>query len=364
MRRHLARIMSFVCVISLLILSVTGCSQKSNVKQNRKEKNEAIQLGLCFDSFVIERWLRDRDAFESKAKELGAEVTVQNANGDKQTQVNQIKYLIKKGVDTIVIIPIDCGYSKLRDVITQARNEGVKVISYDRLIGNVETDLYMSFDNSEVGRLMAKRLIAENPRGGKIVEIGGSRGDHNVVMVDDAFREEINKSNLNLVYSEYCKNWDAQYAGSYMEEALKKYPDLVGVMCGNDDLASQVAQVLAENQKLGSVSLVGQDADLLACQRIVEGTQSMTVHKSVEQLATAAAYFAVALAKNKNITKENDIDSDGTMDGYVVEQKADNGNCVVNSYTIAPQEVIKSNIDSVIIDSGFHTSEEVYLNVQ
>lgn len=355
--------LSMLCVISLLVISA-GCSRESDVKTDTKKEDTGIQLGLCFDSFVIERWMRDRDAFESKAKELGAEVTVQNANGDKQTQVDQIKYLIKKGIDTIVIIPIDCTYNGLKDVIVKARKEGVKVISYDRLIEDVETDLYMSFDNSEVGRLMAQRLIVENPRGGQIVEISGSQGDHNVAMVDDAFRKEINKSNLEIMYSKYCKNWDAQYASEYMEEALKNYPDLVGVMCGNDDLASQAVQVLAENQKLGKISLVGQDADLLACQRIVEGTQSMTVHKPVEELAAAAAYFAVALAKNKNIMKDYDINGDGTKSGYVVDKKIANGSCVVKSYTIAPQEVTKANIDAAIIDSGFHTREEVYLNVQ
>ena len=75
----------------------------------------------------------------------------------------------------------------------------------------------------------------------------------------------------------------------YVEEALEEYPDVKGIMCGNDDIASQVIQVLAENQLAGQVIVVGQDGDLAACQRIVEGTQYMTAFKSIEDLARQAA---------------------------------------------------------------------------
>ena len=81
----------------------------------------------------------------------------------------------------------------------------------------------------------------------------------------------------------------AELAADYVEEALEEYPDVKGIMCGNDDIASQVIQILAENQLAGQVIVVGQDGDLAACQRIVEGTQYMTAFKSIEDLARQAA---------------------------------------------------------------------------
>ena len=78
------------------------------------------------------------------------------------------------------------------------------------------------------------------------------------------------------VYEANCDGWTAELAAGYVEEALEKYPHVKGIMCGNDDIASQVVQVLAENQLAGNVVVVGQDGDLAACQRIVEGTQYMT----------------------------------------------------------------------------------------
>ena len=76
----------------------------------------------------------------------------------------------------------------------------------------------------------------------------------------------------------------AELAEGYMEEALEKYPHVKGIMCGNDDIASQVVEVLAENQMAGDVIVVGQDGDLAACQRIVEGTQYMTAFKPIEKM--------------------------------------------------------------------------------
>lgn len=354
----------FLCIVLLVTMSA-GCARQSSEKSKKNPKAHGeILLGLSFDSFVIERWVRDRDTFEANTKALGAQVNVQNANGDKELQVAQIKYLLKKGVDALVVIAADCNYSKLTEILQEAKREGVVVISYDRLIAKAESDLYLSFDNKEVGTLMAQSLIHSNPDGGEIFEIGGSPADPNVKMVKEGFDQEIKKSKLKVVYTANCKQWFAEYARGYVEEALKKYPDVKGIMCGNDDIASQVAKVLAENQLLGKVSLVGQDADLVACQRIVEKTQTMTVYKPIEEIAKAAAYFAVRLVKHQDITRDVDLDGDGKMDGYFTTQKISDGKKEVPSFIIKPKAVNRKNIDSVIIDSGFHAQEDVYLNVR
>lgn len=102
-------------------------------------------------------------------------------------------------------------------------------------------------------------------------------------------------SKLNIVYSGYCDNWLAEIAETHVNKGLEVTDDIVGVMCGNDDLASQVVKVLSENRLAGQVAVVAQDAELAACQRIVEGTQTMTVYKPIEQEASTAATLAVML---------------------------------------------------------------------
>jgi len=354
-----------ILVIAILLVSVmTGCSYNSAPKKVA-DKKKSINIGLCFDSFVIERWLRERDTFVTAAKELGAKVNVQNANGDVKEQISQIDYLISQNVDVIVIIAVDC--EAISDAVKRAKNKGISVISYDRLIKNVDADLYISFDNETVGRDMGKAMKHALPHGGKIFEINGSSADDNVIRVEKAFKQEISKAGIDIVYSDYCKGWSAKAAGEYVEKALEKYPDVDGIMCGNDDLASEVARVLSENRLSGKVALIGQDADLLACQRIVEGTQKMTEFKKVEELAKTAAYFAVKIAKGEKYYKAGDSgqkkENDEKNSDYIATKKIDNGKSLVPYYSLKPVMVTKNNLDSVIIDSGFHTKEEVYLNV-
>ena len=74
-----------------------GCGNKPQEPQKEEAKEEdKLQIGLSFDSFVIERWLRDRDMFVSTAQSLGAEVNVQVAGGVVEEQISQIEYFIKK----------------------------------------------------------------------------------------------------------------------------------------------------------------------------------------------------------------------------------------------------------------------------
>ena len=388
-----------LAIVLLLFCFLAGCSsqEEENVVLQEK-KQEGLQVGMSFDSFVIERWLRDRDQFELTAKNLGAEVNVQVANGDAKEQISQIRYFIRKNVDVIVVIAVDG--EQLSDVVAEAKEAGIRVISYDRLVMDADTDLYISFDNEKVGTLMGEAMSEALPEGGNIFAIYGSPTDQNVSMVQKGFFDAIEGSGLEIVYSNYCDNWLAELAFDAVEEGLSKTPrNLAGVMCGNDDLASQAFKALAENRLAGKVVLVGQDAELSACQRIVEGTQTMTVYKPVEQLAQKAAEFACALGYQKMLeegriekadipdialergeelktldmisdkSSDEDAENAGT-DKKGVHITAEDGETTISVggnvpyYRIEPVAVTKENMDEVIIGSDFHTAEDVYLNVE
>ena len=117
----------------LMILSVllcAGCSAPEQKEVTPTTKNEVCTIGLSFDSFVIERWTRDRDIFVSTANELGAEVNVQSAGGDVETQISQIKHFIEIEVDAIVIITADA--VALTYVLKEAKGKGIPVICLRR----------------------------------------------------------------------------------------------------------------------------------------------------------------------------------------------------------------------------------------
>ncbi len=357
-RKGIKRLFLGAMVLCAGIIFLGGCGSQTEEKQERQEETEfsgkeedKIQIGLTVDSFVIERWIRDRDVFVATARELGADVNVQDAGADAKEQISQIEYFISKQVDVIVVIARDCGV--LSDVIQKAHSAGIPVISYDRMINNADTDLYISFDNRKVGEIMAQALVNALPQGGDIFMIQGPLTDNNVHMLKDGFDNVIENTDLNVVYEANCDGWTAELAVGYVEEALEKYPHVKGIMCGNDDIASQVVQVLAENQLAGNVMVVGQDGDLAACQRIVEGTQYMTAFKSIENLAREAAKYAVEIGSGKEISE---------LEG--VTEEVNDGTYDIPSRVLEPTAVTRENIDEVIIDGGFHRRDEVYLNAE
>lgn len=336
---------SIIAVICIVLLA--GCSKASMTQQAVSQvENDRIQIGLSFDSFVIERWQRDRDVFVSTAKELGADVNVQVASGDVKRQIDHIEYFIEKDMDVIVIIPTDADL--LKESVLKAKQKGIKVIAYDRLIKNSNVDLYISFDNEKVGHLMAQAMVENIQSQGEIAFILGSETDHNVIQVKKGLEDRINRSDIKVASIDYAQGWIAEEAFAIVNRILQTRPSIDGLVCGNDDLASQAIKALSERRLAGRVCVVGQDADLNACQRIVEGTQTMTVYKSIEQLAKKAAEYAVILGKGEEVLGDNKI-----FDGfyYVPYEK------------LEPVAVTKENMDEIIIDGGFHLKEEVYLNV-
>lgn len=349
MRRYMGKMVAVGLASLLIMLCVTGCAKESSEGEKKKSSDsDKIQIGMCFDSFVIERWQRDRDVFVSMAKDLGAEVNVQNANGDIEEQKKQIDYFIKNGMDAIVIVCIDS--NSLRDSVKKAREEGIVVIAYDRLISDAGVDLYISFDNEKVGAMMAQTMVDNGLADGKVIMICGSPSDSNVSFVEKGFRSVMTRYRNEIVDTVYADGWRAEKASEYIYKNTGLVRETDAIMCGNDDIASNVVRALSERRLAGELMVAGQDADLEACQRIVEGTQLMTVYKPIEKLAQAAAICAVKLVKGEEITE------------YDISDISD-GSKMVPYLKIEPTSVTRNNIDEVIIKSGFHLKEDVYLNV-
>ena len=339
----------FILAALILIMCLTGCEGEGEGSGKKdKADDDKVSIGMCFDSFVIERWQRDRDVFVSTAKEFGAEVNIQNANGDPAQQKAQIEYFIKSGMDVIVIICIDS--AEIADSVKKAQDAGIKVIAYDRPIKGTDVDLYISFDNEKVGEMMGQAIVKNDVKNGKVLMICGSLTDFNVPMVEEGFRRIMRQNGNEIIDTFYCAGWKADEAGNYVYQNMDKVVKADAIMCGNDDLASRVVHALAEKRLAGKILVAGQDADLEACQRIVEGTQLMTVYKPIEKLAQRAAQSAVAMANGEVIEDDN-------LSEY------DDGTEKVPYLKIDPVSVTESNINDVIIKSGFHLKEDVYLNV-
>ena len=162
---NIRKICLLLCVATVVLL--TGCGAG---EPEKKSDSDGIRIGFSFDSLVIERWQRDRDVFVSRAQELGATVNVQNAGGDVAAQKKQISYFIEQKMDVIVVVAADT--AALSDVVAQAKERGIRVVAYDRMLENANVDLYLSFDSEKVRRGSRRCDHPGNfPKGAQILEV-------------------------------------------------------------------------------------------------------------------------------------------------------------------------------------------------
>ena len=305
-----------------------------------------LTIGMSTDDFRLERWQKDRDIFVKKAENLGAKVFVQSANGDASAQISQIENMINRNVDVLVIIPFNG--EVLGNVIAEAKKEGIKVLAYDRLINNADIDFYVSFDNEKVGELQAKSVVEAKPEGNYFL-MGGSPVDNNAKLFRKGqmkvLQPLIDSGKIKVVGDQWVDSWLAEKALQIMENALTANKNNIDAVASNDATAGGAIQALSAQGLSGKVAISGQDADLAAIKRIVDGTQTMTVYKPITKLADKAAEIAVTLGKNEKPTPNAELN---------------NGLKNVPSYLLDPIAVNKDNIDDTIIKDGFHTKDAIY----
>ena len=286
-----------------------------------------VKIGMAIDDLRLERWQKDRDIFVKKAESLGANVFVQSANGNEETQMSQIENMINRGVDVLVIIPYNG--QVLSNVVKEAKQEGIKVLAYDRMINNADIDYYISFDNEKVGELQAQSLNAKLFREGQM----------------KVLKPYIDNGKIKVVGDQWADGWLPENALKIMENALTANNNKIdAVVASNDATAGGAIQALSAQGLAGKVAISGQDADLAGVKRIIAGTQTMTVYKPITELANTAAEIAVELGNGKQPK------ADATLN---------NGLKDVPARLLTPIEVNKENIDATVIKDGFHKKSEL-----
>lgn len=338
------RVCAVVVMAVFLAVFQGGCIRRSG-----PSKNGRVTVGFSMDTLQQERWYTDRADFTADVKSLGANIIVDVANDNDAEQLSQVKEMLKTGINVLVIIPHDA--KAAASAVALAKKSGVKVISYDRLVLGADVDLYISFDNVRVGEEQASAMLSAVPSGNYVI-MRGPAGDYNTVMIAQGIYKTlapyIKSGRINIVKEFSTEDWMADEAESDMQKLLQNGTKIDGVIAENDSLAGGVIDKLSEYQMIPRVPVDGMDADLSACQRVVEGQQLMTVYKPINKLAKTAANFAVELAKGEKIN---------------VPGKISDGKYNVPYYTIPPEEVSKDNMVSTVIKDGFHKINEVYMNV-
>jgi D-xylose transport system substrate-binding protein len=299
------------------------------------------------DTASSARWeSADRPLLEAAFEAAGVEADIQNAQGDAQRMATIAEQMITEGATVLAIVNLDSASGAA--IQRQAEQQGVVTIDYDRLTLGGESDYYVSFDNTQVGRLQGEGLaqcLGETEA--NIAFLNGSPDDNNATLFSSGAHEVLDAiDSYTQVAEQAVPAWDNQEAATIFEQMYTQAGgDIQGVLAANDGLGNAVISILARNNVAGEVPVTGQDATIEGLQNILAGHQCVTVYKPIQLEAEALAELAVALVNGE----------EPQVDGEVEDSE---GGRTVPSVLLDPVSVFRDNVSQVIEDE-FQSAEDV-----
>ncbi|MEU8528570.1 MULTISPECIES: substrate-binding domain-containing protein [Streptomyces] len=332
--------------LSLGAVATVGAAQSSAGNSAQGD----IRIGLLLPESKTTRYEEfDRPYIEDKIKELApdAQIDYYNAAESATTQQQQVNTALAKGDQVLILDAVDA--KSIQSSVEKANDAGVKVVAYDRLAQG-PVDAYVSYDNHKVGELQGKALLdalGDKADSGQIVMHNGSPTDPNAAEFKAGAHSVLDgKVKIGKEYD--TPNWDPNNANQQMSGAISALgkDNIVGVYSANDGLAAGISTALKAAGM--SVPLTGQDAQLDAIQRILLGTQTITVEKPYKPEADIAATMAVDLAEGKKLP----------ADLTPVTVTSGSGD-KVPATLLVPRVVDKDNIKDTVVKDGLYTVDEI-----
>ncbi len=346
------RSLAIGAALAVMAFGVAACGDdEASTGDGDTTAAEVGSVGVILpDSASSARWeTADRkflgDAFAA------ADVTadIQNANGDKAKFATLCDQMINDGVAVLMIVNLDSETGAACQ--KKAAAQGIKTIDYDRLTLNGEASYYVSFDNVAVGTAQGEGLVKcmtdLGKTSGPVALLNGSPTDNNATLFKQGYEAAIKAAGYTIAADQSVPDWDNTQAGRIFEQMYTKANgNFVGVDAANDGLGGAVISVLERNGVAGKIPVTGQDATDEGLQRVLLGTQCMTVYKAVRQEADAAAELAIALAKGEEPT---------TATATVKDTESGRD---VPSVLLEPQAIFAENVKDVVAD-GYTTAAKL-----
>ena len=379
MRRIGLAIVSIATALALAACGGTGAGGGAATSTSTATQAAADTLvGVAMPTQTSERWIADGKAVKEGLEKAGYKVDLQFANDDIPTQTQQIDAMITAGAKLLIVAAIDG--TALTSQLESAASKGIKVISYDRLIrDSANVDFYVSFDNYKVGVAQATALLyglgatdrdgkptGKAAKGTNLELFAGSLDDNNAHFFWSGAMDTLKpfmddgtlvvKSKQTTIEQAATLRWLQETAQKRMEDLLTstyggKGTGLKGVLSPYDGISRGIITALqgvgmGPTMEKGLPVVTGQDAEIASVKLIADGVQQSTIFKDTRKLAAQAVTAAQAFLAGKTPEANNTKDYD-------------NGKKVVPSYLLEVDTVYADNIQSLLIDSGYWTAEEV-----
>lgn len=333
-------ILRFACLV-FISLCLFACDNAAN-KPNGK-------LGISFSVGPALRWQKESAFMQERAKALGLEVDMRfDTSGDPDKQIADCLELIDNGASVLIIMPRNV--RQMGEVLTYAAQKDVKVISYARAIMDNKVELFVGYDCYKIGQSLGKHLT-EKVYKGDVIVLKGDAADFNTPMLYygamQYIRPLVGEGGLRIILDEYVAKWSPGEAKQMVKKAVAANKNHVdAILAPNDKLAEAAAEALQELKITKTVVITGMDAELSALKRLVNGTQDVTVHLDLKDMAYAAVDEA------NNIIKSRELSVNSVLDNEKAEK--------IKAYLVNGKIVTRENIDKVLIEPGYYSREEIY----
>jgi D-xylose transport system substrate-binding protein len=348
-----------LAAVSILALTTAACGS-SNDKSSSGSSGSSGSTGkvgvILPDATTSPRWEgNDRPSLQKAFDDAGIGSDIQNAGGDTTKFGTICDSMINEGVKVLMIVNLDSDSGSA--CLKKAAAAGIVSIDYDRLTLGGGASYYVSFDNVQVGTLMGQGLQKCLTDMGKtkanIIYINGAETDNNAALFKqgyaDALKPKIDSGDYKLV-GDVSGEWNDQKAANAFDGLYTKNNGKIdGVVSANDTMAGGIIARLAANGLAGKVPVTGQDASVEGLQRILAGTQCMTVYKNTNLEADLASKLAI------DIIKGDKAGADSLANKTVKDTTT---NQDVKSALATPEAIFKDNVKKVI-DDGFQKASDV-----
>jgi D-xylose transport system substrate-binding protein len=305
------------------------------------------KIGFLIRTYTMERCVKERDYFSQRAKELGAEVVVADANNNDMLQITQGSEMLKNGVDVLVLFAVNGQTAGA--IVREAKKYGVPVIAYESMVDNCPLDYFVTFDNAKGGEMMTDYVTKLKPTGNYIL-LGGDKADKNAILIKQGQHKIldplVSKGNVKVDYDVYA-DWTAEegyYETNRFLDLAVKTPDVI--LSSNDGLAEGVIKALEERGLAGQIIVTGLDGNLSALQLVAQGKQTVTIFKSLKKEAYTAAEMAVTLSQGKKPNNAQTLVNNKMVD--------------VHSCLLQPVLITRDNLRETIVKEGIYTEQEIY----
>jgi putative multiple sugar transport system substrate-binding protein len=357
-----------IAAIAAMALTMSGCGRSTDTAAKTDiASGTKGTIGVAMPTKTSQRWIKDGDAMKTQLEAAGYKVNLVYANDDIPTQVTQVNDMVTKKNQVLVVASIDG--TALAGALKQAKEAGIPVIAYDRLLRSTNAvDYYTTFDNLKVGELQAQSLVDGLKASGAAapwnVELfAGSPDDNNATfffngamkvlqpLIDS--KQIVIRSGETDFKTVATLRWDAAVAKRRMENVLTKSysnTDVQGVLAPYDGLSRGIIAALKGSgygrggKKLPVIT--GQDAEIESVKSILAGEQYSSVFKDTSKLAETTVKMIQQIAEKKTV-ETNDTKS------------YDNGVKVVPTMLLQPASIDKTNIEQVLLDAKYYTKAQM-----